>query len=274
MSTNYNNILDLKREIQNIEREIENEINSNEKLSQIINSDIEKNKDEMNKICALNKNYAEKIKLEKLISDTENELKKTSDELQTKINLVQEQLKTITKNIDETHRETTIDYSPTLESIQCNEKIEKIITKLRSQLLQKIGKIANITDKTIFNINLSKVLSENSSQNDWIDKLSPEQVSVLLGYVYSITQLFIKYYQMTVRYVFYPEYIFDPVTDYKFKLFEKNYKQFKQNKTLDQTIVCLRVMLIDLIYLSGKKISSQEETQWDLLELLNKLITN
>jgi hypothetical protein len=269
----YSTISEVQSNIEDIEKQIELQIILNKKMENHINTQIESHKDEMDAISTQSKMYLEKDKLTNLINCIQIEYDCNMLYLNDKIAQINVNLDQITTTIDQSLSINVANYIISPKSIIENEHMEKTRKSIQSQLLKKLARISNISENTIFNINLSKVLPLGlADDKKWADKLTPEQLSVLLRYIYSIVQIIIKYYQMVVRYQFETEFIFDPITDAKFKLFEKEYKQFKVNKTLDQTIQCLKYLIIDLLYWGNISITSEEEEKFHLLQLLNKLL--
>jgi hypothetical protein len=267
----YNCILKLKLEIQNIKTEIEEQKIVNKKQEEIINNQIQAQQEEMKIIHTEHVLCDKKRSLTKSIITTKNNYNDLLEQVNDKINTLGINLENISTTIEETVKLKESDYSASTAIVEENERTIKNVKRIQSQLMGKLAQIANITENTIFNINLSNVLSANSTQSDWVNKLAPEQLSVLLRYIYTIVQIIIKYYRMIIRYQFESDHILDPITNNKFKLFEKDYKQFKVNKTLNNTIVCLRVLIIDLLYLTDKKVLP-EEKDFHLLQFLNKLL--
>jgi hypothetical protein len=127
------------------------------------------------------------------------------------------------------------------------KKIEMQLNKIRWKLLSKLQNIANISETTLFNIDLSKVIDhpKETRMELWYQHLQPEQYSVFLLYFQQIVRVVSTYFFQYNRYNPYigKNALVDIIFGTKYKIKEKDYKTYKNNNSLLPTLRCLEGVL-------------------------------
>jgi len=157
-------------------------------------------------------------------------------------------------------------------------KLEGQIQKTRTLLMHKIDELIGLSRKTIFNLDVSKVLTCPENTDLWCEQLPPEQVSVLLDYVKHIVRVFTNLYGLPTpcRFDVRENAIYDMSTGVSHKLVETNYMAYKKDETLRAAlaIFCVLTESIDLS-LSSKENNANVDTDYDknILKSLTNLFS-
>lgn len=147
------------------------------------------------------------------------------------------------------------------------EKTEYAIKRIRQQLLKTVAKIAHLNETSLFNLSLNDV---TSNYKEWTKKFTPEQTEVILNYLHHLVRVFVLYFQIPLRYQIKQDsgVIHDPVTKSDMKLFEHNYRLFKNENTLQKSLECFN-NVIQCIY---SKVDSQVFAKLEPLKCLTGIV--
>jgi hypothetical protein len=105
-----------------------------------------------------------------------------------------------------------------------------------------------LSPTTIFNIDLSKlkILDNPKKISEWVKKLPPEKLSVIIDYISHIIKLFVKYHFLPLRCEFRENEgtIIDKPTGKILKMYEDNYRLFKKDQSLVTTLNLLNHIVL------------------------------
>lgn len=248
----YSDIVTLQETLENLNKRIETQQEKNKHLGNALDNLLSKN-NQTSTICD-NKMLMKirKEKLENKILADKKKLKQQLLDYKHELEVTRQHLNEIATKLETTEK---LNEEPSISSVKdCRERCERAknaFESVRGKLLQKIARISNLTPTGVFNINLKRLESLKANPadyNEWVSKLPPEQLSVLINYTEHLVKLFVKYHFYPIRYQFDDNngLIVDNVTGKKLKLYEENYRIFKKENTLVSTMSCLNSIVQNL----------------------------
>ena len=148
-------------------------------------------------------------------------------------------------------------------------KIEKTLKQTRSQLLKKVANVTRLKEKSLFNLSLNDITTNCVV---WTKLLTPEQIEVVINYIHHVVRVFVMYFQIPIRYEIRQDLgvIIDPVTDTQLKMFESNYRLFKNENTLQNALLCFNSIIQSLHALVDRKAYAEIEPLVCLTEIVEE----
>lgn len=278
---NYNRILKLQEEIAKIESDIIQQETVNFKIQKQLESKLLLKE---GSFYYQNQNLKANISLlsdeidkeEKQLNSIQNQLEHDYKFAKDRLNIVLKLISNLQKNVNKVSFDK-LSFCQGQEQKLCVGKqhnLEENTRKCRSQLLSQISKIANLSPTTIFNLDLTKVLTNPERSSDWGSQLPPEQLSVLLEYINHILDVFILYYNIPIaRYNVnnVDGIICDLLTSNTYKMIETNYMLYKKEQTLSTAVNCLDSICGLLLIKPGEFTTETTTTQSEYGHLLRSL---